>query len=203
MGQPVEVRVLSRAPSGFYRAGPVNKPLSKGPRKAGYQVNRPVYLLAAFLLAAHRAFINWESRLRPAAVIPPFFLAGVVFFCPFFLAQRALAAAASLARVAAGIRRRPAPPLTALAGEPDRIEERRFCRVSICRRIETASCRASTDMSMPCHIAVVGWMAINFFNKPDIRSSSPYSSLLLPFEIMKERSKGPRSCELIFEAISK
>jgi hypothetical protein len=89
-------------------------------------------------------------------VIPPFFLAGVVFVCDLILAQRALAAAASLARVAAGIGR---PPrlVTDLAAEPDRSEERRFCSVSICRRIETASCKASTDISMTCHIAGVGW----------------------------------------------
>jgi hypothetical protein len=118
--------------------------------------NRPIYLPAPFLLAAHRAFINCESRFRPAAVIPPFFLAGVVFVWPFILAQRARAAAASLARVAAGIGRRPPLPVTAVAGEPARIDERRFCRVSICRRTETASCKASIDISIPCHIAVVG-----------------------------------------------
>jgi hypothetical protein len=55
---------------------------------------------AAFLLAAHRAFISWESLLRPAGVSAPFLLAGAAFGAPFFLAQRALAAAASFARVA-------------------------------------------------------------------------------------------------------
>jgi hypothetical protein len=118
--------------------------------------NRPTYLPAPFLLAAHRAFINWESRFRPAGVIPPFFTAGVAFVRAFILAQRALAAAASLARVAAGIGWRRPLAVAELAREPARIEERRFCRVSICRRIETASCRASTDISIPCHIAGVG-----------------------------------------------
>lgn len=52
-----------------------------------------------FLLAAQRAFISSESFLRPAAVSAPFFLAGAGFAPPFSLAQRALAAAESLARV--------------------------------------------------------------------------------------------------------
>ena len=129
----------------FYRAGVwLTSFFSKRPegnrdgRDTGS--NRPIYL-PPFLLAAHRAFINWESRFRPAAVIPPFLVAGVAFVWPFILAQRALAAAASLARVAAGIGRRPPLAVAELAREPDRIEERRFCRVSICRRIDTASCR--------------------------------------------------------------
>src|SRR6266540_6458656 len=143
MGQPVEVRVLSRA--------------------------KTDYLPAPFLLAAHRAFINWERRFRSAGVIPPFFTVGFAFVWPFILAQRALAAAASLARVAAGIGRRSPLAVAELAREPARIEERRFCRVSICRRIETASCKASTDISIPCHIAGVGCNAINFYNTREIR----------------------------------
>jgi hypothetical protein len=51
------------------------------------------------LLAAQRAFISSDSFLRPAAVSAPFFLAGAGFVPPFSLAQRALAAAESLARV--------------------------------------------------------------------------------------------------------
>jgi hypothetical protein len=54
---------------------------------------------ADFLLAAQRAFINSDSFLRPAAVSAPFFLAGAGLVPPFSLAQRALAAAESLARV--------------------------------------------------------------------------------------------------------
>jgi len=65
------------------------------------------FLPAVFLRAAQRAFISWESFLRPAGVSWPFFFAGavgagplVVGAGPLSLAQRALAAAASFARVA-------------------------------------------------------------------------------------------------------
>jgi hypothetical protein len=60
------------------------------------------FLPADFLRAAQRAFISWESFLRPAGVSWPFFFAGVVGAVgagPLSLAQRALAAAASFARV--------------------------------------------------------------------------------------------------------
>ena len=57
------------------------------------------FVPAAFLLAAQRAFINWESFLRPAGVSWPFFLVGAAVVAPLFLAQRALAAAESFARV--------------------------------------------------------------------------------------------------------
>jgi hypothetical protein len=113
------------------------------------------YFFPAFLLAAQRAFISWESLFRPAAVIPPFFLAGVVFLPAFSFAQRALAAAASFARVAADIRRRP-PRLEELAGAPLRIEDRRLSNASICRRTEMASSKAATDISMNGEIAGVG-----------------------------------------------
>ncbi len=55
-----------------------------------------------FLLAAQRAFISSDNLLRPAAVSAPFFLAGADVAAPdppFNRAQRALAAAESLARV--------------------------------------------------------------------------------------------------------
>jgi hypothetical protein len=58
-----------------------------------------VFVPAPFFLAAQRAFISSESFLRPAGVRAPFFLAGAGFVPPFSLAQRALAAAESLARV--------------------------------------------------------------------------------------------------------
>jgi hypothetical protein len=59
-----------------------------------------VFVPAALLLAAQRAFINRESLRRPAGVSAPFFPAGAVFVVPFSFDQRALAAAASFARVA-------------------------------------------------------------------------------------------------------
>jgi hypothetical protein len=58
-----------------------------------------VFVPALFLLAAQRAFISSESFLRPAGVSAPFFFAGAGFVPPFSLAQRALAAAESFARV--------------------------------------------------------------------------------------------------------
>jgi hypothetical protein len=74
-------------------------------RPAG--VNAPFFRLdaldfpPAFLLAAQRAFISWESFLRPAAVSWPFFFVGAAPpLLPRVLAQRALAAAESFARVA-------------------------------------------------------------------------------------------------------
>jgi hypothetical protein len=136
-------------------------------RPAG--VSEPLFLLVvdfvppAFLLAAQRAFINCDSFRRPAAVSWPFFLGavavcfGAVAVClgavavvvPLCLAQRALAAAASFARVV-GEKKRPASGRAAvvLGDAPPRIEERRFSRLSICRRIEIASSRALTDVSM-------------------------------------------------------
>ena len=57
------------------------------------------FVPAVFFLAAQRAFISSESFRRPAAVSAPFFLAGAAFVPPFNLAQRALAAAESFARV--------------------------------------------------------------------------------------------------------
>jgi hypothetical protein len=58
-----------------------------------------VFVPPDFLLAAQRAFISSESFLRPAAVSAPFFLVEAGLLPPFSLAQRALAAAESLARV--------------------------------------------------------------------------------------------------------
>jgi hypothetical protein len=138
MGQPVEVRVLSRALRLF-----------------NYFDFPP-----ALRLAAHRAFINCESLFRPAAVIPLFFLRVVlagarpVFFPPFCLAQRARAAAANLARVAADIRR--LPVLEVELGEVlPNSEARRFSRLSICRRIDTACSKDLRDKSIRRFIAGV------------------------------------------------
>jgi hypothetical protein len=136
MGQPVEVRVLSRA------------------------LRLVNYLpFPALLLAAHRAFINCESLLRPAAVIPPLFLrvladGPAVFLPPFCLAQRARAAAANLARVAADILRRPARGVE-LAGLLPTSEARRLSRLSICRRIDTACSKDLRDKSIRRLIAGV------------------------------------------------
>src|SRR5205814_9245981 len=114
MGKPVEVRVLSRALKRILRADYLHAFLLAAHRAfissesflrpAGVSV--PFFFAgaffapAAFLLAAQRAFINWESFLRPAGVSWPFFfLVGAAVVAPLCLAQRALAAAASFARV--------------------------------------------------------------------------------------------------------
>src|SRR5438552_4578101 len=98
MGKPVEVRVLSRAESPIYLQRGQIKTLRCQFERAGY------FLAAAFLLAAHRAFISSESFLRPAAVSVPFLFAGA-FFLPaaFFLlaAQRAFISWESFLRPAA------------------------------------------------------------------------------------------------------
>jgi hypothetical protein len=145
MGKPLEVRVLSRAV--LLDRVPGTEP--------SVRIDLFTYLPAALLLAAQRAFISWESLLRPAGVIPPFFLARVVFLPALILAQRALAEAASFARVEADMRLRP-PRFEGLAGAPLRIEERRLSNASICRRIETASSKVATDISMGAQIAGVG-----------------------------------------------
>ena len=149
MGQPVEVRVLSRALRLFnYFDFP-----------------------AAFLLAAHRAFINCESFFRPAAVIPPFFLRVVLrpaCLPPFCLAQRARAAAANLARVAADIRR--LPVLDVELGEVlPKSEARRLSRLSICRRIDTACSKDLRDKSIRRLIAGVEWDGKQLFEYLNIR----------------------------------
>jgi hypothetical protein len=58
-----------------------------------------VFVPAALRLAAQRALISSESFLRPAGVSAPFFLPAAGFVLPLRRAQRALAAADSLARV--------------------------------------------------------------------------------------------------------
>jgi hypothetical protein len=107
------------------------------------------FLPAALLLAAHRAFISWESLFRPAGVSPPFFCAAAVTPVRFLSAHRAFAAAESFALVAADIL---FPP--ALNAERDkavpRSEARRFFKVPIWRRIKSASSNDLRDMSMSC-----------------------------------------------------
>jgi hypothetical protein len=104
------------------------------------------FLRAAFLLAAHRAFISWESLSRPAGVSPPFFRVDSVTPVRFCFAHRAFAAAESFALVAADILRRPLRG-NKLEAIPS-IEERRLSRVSTCRRMESASSNSLRDMSI-------------------------------------------------------
>ena len=86
MGQPVEVRVLSRAVTLIVQ--PSLRSASHRPMLVATGV---AYLEPAFLLAAQRAFISSESLLRPAGVSTPFLrLAGFCFPPAFLLAaQRA------------------------------------------------------------------------------------------------------------------
>src|SRR5438552_3413778 len=95
MGQPVEVRVLSRAVTLVVQ--PTLRSTSNCPMFVATAV---AYFAPAFLLAAQRAFISWESLLRPAGVCCPFLLAGAAPPVPRVLAQRARAAAESFALVA-------------------------------------------------------------------------------------------------------
>jgi hypothetical protein len=116
---------------------------SIGPQIVSY------FLPATFLLAAHRAFISWESLFRPAGVSPPFFRAALLLPLPFRFAHRAFAATESFALVAADI---PFSPV--LNAERDkavpRSEPRRFSKVPIWRRIKSASSNDLRDMSMFC-----------------------------------------------------
>ena len=114
------------------------------------------YRLAALRRAAQRAFIASESFFLPAAVSPPFFLAGALAGAvPFRWAQRARAAAASFARVAAdiGLRLRDPPlreagALEALAPPPAKSEDNRRSSELIWFLIERASVSFVRDKSM-------------------------------------------------------
>jgi hypothetical protein len=120
----------------------------------------PTYLLppAALRRAAQRAFISWERRRRPAAVMPPLrlFPARGWLAClpPRCLAQRARAAADSFARVAADILRLPRRPRPvergAPAPPPPTSEFKRLSKLSICRRMETASSKFLRVKSISC-----------------------------------------------------
>ena len=113
-------------------------------------LRRTYFFPLAFLLAAHRAFISWESLLRPAAVIPPpFLLVDAVAALPFFFAHRALIAAAILARLSADILRLPLR-VEVVEGAAARREPRRFSSVAICRRMPTASSSDLSDISIRC-----------------------------------------------------
>ena len=86
MGQPVEVRVLSRAVTLVAQAT-----LKVYRQLPDVGSDRSCYFEPAFLLAAQRAFISSESLFRPAGVSAPCFLVGAFCFPPAFLlaAQRA------------------------------------------------------------------------------------------------------------------
>jgi hypothetical protein len=118
-------------------------------------VSAPGYLLAALRLAAHLAFIASESFFLPAAVSPPFFLAGALAGAvPFRWAHRALAAAASFARVAADIGLRLRDPLRevgalgALEPPPAKSEDNRRSSELIWFLIERASVSFVRDKSI-------------------------------------------------------
>ena len=110
------------------------------------------YLLAALRLAAHLAFMASESFFLPAAVSPPFFLAGALAGAvPFRWAHRAFAAAASFARVAADIGLRLRDPLLeveALEPPPAKSEDNRLSSELIWFLIERASVSFVRDKSM-------------------------------------------------------
>ena len=91
--RPVFLRAAQRA---FINCESLLRPAGVSPP---FFAEGAAFVPADFLRAAQRAFISSESFLRPAAVSAPFFLAGDGFVPPFSRAQRALAAAASFARV--------------------------------------------------------------------------------------------------------
>jgi len=101
-----------------------------------------------------------ESFFLPAAVSPPFFLAGALAAPPLRLAQRARAAAANFARVAADIGLRARDLLLELGAliaappPPEKIEFNRRSSALICCLIETASCSLLRDKSMRLNSSV-------------------------------------------------
>ena len=135
----------------------------------------------AFRRAAQRARIASASLRRPSGVIPPLrdaddfvdAAAGVAeALPPFCFAQRAFAAAASFARVAAdiGLRRRSPPPLVVLLLVAERLllleedcdpppnkELIRSSNALICSRNDTASLSFSRDRSMALSNLPAAW----------------------------------------------
>lgn len=119
----------------------------------------------ALLLAAQRAFIASDSFFLPAAVSPPLFFAGTLAappplapppLPPLRFAQRAFAAVASFARVAADIGRRPRErlrdlePREVVLPEPalPKIVDKRRSSEPICCLIESASVSFCRDKSI-------------------------------------------------------
>jgi len=107
------------------------------------------YFLPAFLLAAQRAFISSESFFLPAGVSPLFFLADSPTPVRFLFAHRAFIAAAIFARVCRDVFRDPVMDAEGDGVVPT-IEASRLCRVSICRRMESASSKLVRDVFMRC-----------------------------------------------------
>jgi hypothetical protein len=108
-------------------------------------------LSTVFRFTAQRAFISSDSRFLPAVVNPSFFPAAVlrpVLSLAFCFAQRAWAAADNLARVAADILPLPLWDVNRVE-VPPRIDASCLFKASICRRTETASCKALRDISTP------------------------------------------------------
>jgi len=93
--------------------------------------------------------MSCESLFRPAGVSPPFFCAGLPTPVRFLFAHRALIAAAIFARACGDIFGGPALDAERDGAVP-RSEVSRFSKVSICRRIESASSRFLRDVSMRC-----------------------------------------------------
>ena len=119
---------------------------------------------ALLLAAAHRAFISWESLFRPAGVSPPFFRVVALTEVRFRFAHRAFAAADSFALVAADILRRTLS-IGRFGTKLSKMEARRFSRVPIWRRIESASSNLLRDVSMHYEIKVPSVFS-NFFILP-------------------------------------
>ena len=149
--------------NGFHSA-PLSRQRQRSPNQ---NEQRQCYFLAlavAFLLASHRAFINCESLLRPAAVMPPLFARGLTVpsWPAFTFAQRARAAAAILARAAGDMRRRPLPVVICDEVVRPSNAASRFSRVSIWWRIESARSNELIDVSMLCGYRVRKRRATSF-----------------------------------------
>jgi hypothetical protein len=141
------------------------------------------------LRAAHRAFIKSESLFLPAAVSPPFRFGCVVSAAGVFprlrLAHRARCAAAILARAAGDMLRRPRGFCEAGCRAPEEVPNsavRRASKLSICRRIRTASSSDLRDrfIKVDCSVAARRPEVKSFvrFNNSRVCSSSNNNSFL-------------------------
>jgi hypothetical protein len=130
----LRARVQTKHAARFRRTGYRSGLDSTSLIKATQETNRSYLLLpcAAFLRAAHLAFIASDNFRLPSGVRPPLFLDLLAAVRPpLRLAQRALAAAESLARVAADIERLRPPRRDGRDREPPvpKIVARRFSSV--------------------------------------------------------------------------